>query len=148
MSSTSVTISWKPPDSPQNVLSYYVICYATINTSGITYKNKLETKVQNSTLSVMMPKLLSSTTYTCCVSTNANILNNTACISIKTVKISNCSAVGGGLGALVVILVLLLIGAICIIVYIKFWQKIKAACHLNEQHSTSTGLVCIKYISD
>ena len=144
VSSTSVTISWRPPDSPQNMtlLYYHVVCSAYVNVSNTIYAYRVETQIQTSIFSVTLSKLLPSTAYTCCVSM---VANSRACrpiktgdsavdSTVKTAIASNCNAVGGGLGALVVILVILLIG---IIVYFKFWQKTKVIEH--RRCSTSTG---------
>ena len=100
--------------------------------------------MQNSTISVTFSKLPSSTNYNCCISTNAEFLNTDDCSLVMIGELmdtpaattSNCSAIGGGLGALIIILVHILIGVVCIVVYLKFWQKMKP---IDHEQSASVG---------
>ena len=115
-------------------LLYHVVC--SVDISNATYDYRVETRMQE----ITMPQLLPSTAYNCCVAIGAYIQNFTNCSSITTGESagtsSNCSAVGGVLGTLTVILVLLLIGLIvCVAIY---WKKIKAS---DQACKPSTRLV-------
>ena len=144
--STEVTISWRPPALPQSMnvsFLYHVVCSAKISNATSDYK--VETRTQEVTLS--HDQLLPSTAYNCCVSTGAYMQNFAVCSSITTASAttSNCSAVGGGLGALIAILVLLLIGVI-VCIAILYWKKIKASDQACHHRSTSTRLVYNSYV--
>jgi len=138
---TDLTISWSPPALAQSMnepLLYHVVCSAKI--SNVTNDYKVETQMQEITMSQLLP----STAYNCCVAISTYIQNFTACSSITTGESagssSNCSAVGGVLGTLTVILALLLIGVIIICVAI-YWKKIKTSEQAHKHRSISTRLV-------
>ena len=122
---------------------YHIVCSAFVNNSNGTYVYKVETQTQASTFSATLSQLLPSTAYNCCVSTDAQIQNLTACSSIRTGESGGksvtrstpkCygSAVGGGLGSLVAILLLLLIA---VVVYLKFSKKTTVTDHQNNSAS-------------
>ena len=150
---TSAIISWRPTDSfgkSALQIRYNIACSATVSISNVTYEHRVETQIQNSTFTVTLSKLLPSTIYMCCVSTNPK--STAACSSAMTGELAenqetpppsppNCSAVAGGLGALVVILILLLGGVSTVLCrYLMVLRQKNMATDINHLHTSDSAV--------